>query len=100
MFSAGPETMETYKMTTKIFDDPYDPSVDPSIRNAFSTAAFRFGHTMVEGSHRKIDVTTAHQMTPFPLSKNFFHMEEYMMSDGQGMEQILKGQMSQPSQVP
>ena len=73
--------------------------MDPTIRNEFSTAAFRFGHTMVEGVHRKENVGSRHQMTPFALSKNFFHLEEYMNAEGQGMDQILKGQLNQPSQV-
>lgn len=95
----GSKTAEELELTTKIYDNPYDASVNPSIRNEFSTAAFRFGHTMVEGMHRKVDAATAQQMTPFTLSKNFFHLTEYMKGEGKGMDQILKGQMDQPSQV-
>ena len=31
----------------KNYKEQYDSSVDPTIQNAFATAAFRFGHTML-----------------------------------------------------
>ncbi len=31
------------------FSNAYDPDVDPTVTNAFATAAFRFGHSLVQG---------------------------------------------------
>ena len=31
----------------RLYKKQYDSSVDPTIQNAFATAAFRFGHTML-----------------------------------------------------
>ncbi|XP_052737519.1 peroxidase isoform X2 [Bicyclus anynana] len=38
--------------------DVYDPSVDPSIANHFSAAAFRFAHTLLPGLIHNVDSST------------------------------------------
>ena len=31
------------------YNDKYDRSINPTILNSFATAAFRFGHTLIQG---------------------------------------------------
>lgn len=42
----GPKTMDKYKLWTGKRMQ-FDPNVDPSLENAFATAAYRFGHSLV-----------------------------------------------------
>ena len=37
----------------------YNPETDPSITNAFATAAYRFGHSMIRNIVQLIDIVTA-----------------------------------------
>ena len=36
----------------------YSPDTDPSITNAFATAAFRFGHSMIRSLVKLLDVVS------------------------------------------
>lgn len=52
----------------------YDPTVDPTVSNVFSTAAFRFGHTTVHPLVRRLDASFQEQpgLPPLPLQDAFF----------------------------
>ena len=54
----GPETMRQYDLSIDQAST-YDPETDPSITNAFATAAFRFGHSMIRNIVQLIDLVTA-----------------------------------------
>lgn len=48
----GPEYMRTFSLSpvARGHTNLYNPEVDPSITNAFATAAYRFGHSLVQGT--------------------------------------------------
>lgn len=52
----------------------YDPTVDPTVSNVFSTAAFRFGHTTVHPLVRRLDASFQEQpgLPPLSLQDAFF----------------------------
>lgn len=51
----------------------YDPSVDPTVSNVFSTAAFRFGHATIHPLVRRLDARfQEHPGSRLPLRDAFF----------------------------
>ena len=54
----GPETMSQYDLGIDQASN-YNPETDPSITNAFATAAYRFGHSMIRNIVQLIDIVTA-----------------------------------------
>lgn len=74
----------------------YQASVDPAIANAFSTAVFRVGHTMLSGTLKRFDrrlreIPAGH----ISLADSFFNPQEILDN---GIEPILRGLAHQKAQ--
>ncbi len=76
----------------------YRKGADPSIRNAFSTAAYRFGHSLVQDHTKRIDLHDQSSISPeveFP--RNFFSFRHYNEDHGLGVDRLLVGMCETPS---
>lgn len=68
----------------------YNPNVEPAIFNAFATAAFRFGHTLIQPIMARLN--SSFQETPegsLPLHKAFF--SPYRLVEEGGIDPLLRG---------
>ena len=67
----------------------YDSSIDPAIANVFSAAAFRLGHTLLNGNINMVDVDgNPYPEGPLSLRNAFFNID---IVAEEGIEPFLKG---------
>jgi peroxidase len=77
----------------------YNPKIDPSIVNEFSVAAFRFGHTLLNGNFDRLDPSTGVLLDSYLLRFNFDKDTLYKEDPDRGMTTIVKGLSSQRAQT-
>ncbi|CAH1270774.1 PXDN [Branchiostoma lanceolatum] len=97
----GPAAMAKFHLTLAQsgFFSGYDSSVNPTISNVFATAAYRFGHSLVQGLFRRHDPDFNPGSTcPFELAFSFFNPSHIFNNDQGGPDSILRGLTAQPHQ--
>jgi len=74
----------------------YDPSLNPAVSNAFAASAFRFGHTMVRPTLKRLDARFAETAEgDLPLSQAFF--APWRLVEEGGVDPILRGLFATPA---
>ncbi|CAG9812565.1 unnamed protein product [Phaedon cochleariae] len=86
----GPEVIKLFELdlVARGYYNGYDDRVDPAIANAFSSAAYRFGHSMVQNSYVRTDhkhrpilnnVTLHEEMTNFENIWSFGSLDRFLL---------------------
>ncbi|KFO33924.1 Thyroid peroxidase [Fukomys damarensis] len=77
----------------------YDPAVNPTVSNIFSTAAFRFGHATIHPLARRLDVAFKDHpdLPPLRLGDAFFNPWR-LIGEG-GVDPLLRGLLARPAKL-
>ncbi|XP_040478807.1 thyroid peroxidase isoform X4 [Ursus maritimus] len=77
----------------------YDPAVDPTVSNVFSTAAFRFGHATVHPLVRRLDARFQEHpaLPPLRLQDAFFSPWR-LLKEG-GVDPLVRGLLARPAKL-
>ena len=76
--------------------DTYDPRINPGVNNAFSTAAYRYGHTLIRPFFDRLDSSYQNTGTgPLELSQVFFNPDQFRASFG--TDPLTRGLITQTS---
>ncbi|XP_019641123.1 PREDICTED: peroxidasin homolog [Branchiostoma belcheri] len=75
----------------------YDETVDPTISNVFATAAYRFGHSLVESEFVRSTSGYNHNAhPPVQLTHSFFNPQHVYNNVRGGLDSIVRGLASTP----
>ena len=79
----------------------YDDSVDPTMTTEFATAAYRFGHSMIQGLVERFKTDNSGLFDNYHLHDVFFNTDVLKQNNGGqlGFEQILMGLVTQAAQT-
>lgn len=78
----------------------YDKNVTPAMANEFATAAYRFGHSMIQGIIRLFATdNSGFTGQEYKLHTEFFNSQFVNLNDGMGFEQIIMGLIHEPAQT-
>lgn len=85
---------------SKGYSDTYMDTFDPRITNEFATAAFRFGHSLIPSSFKRIQRTRSNNgfTTSMNLREVFFKPNEMKKSSGM-IDDLLRGLTSQEGEL-
>ncbi|XP_069350570.1 thyroid peroxidase isoform X1 [Eulemur rufifrons] len=91
----GPEAFEQHVGPY----DGYDPTVNPTVSNVFSTAAFRFGHAAVHPLMRRLDAHfREHPDLPRLHLRDAFFNPWRLIREG-GLDPLVRGLLASPAKL-
>ena len=93
----GLQAMQDHNLSLDSSDATlFNAAMNPGILASFSTAAYRFGHSMIQGFINKYNVDEGGIEKTFSLTDAQFNPAEYY--ENNGMEKLLSGMVRQPAQ--
>ena len=84
------------KLDLPIKGTTYDPKVNPTIENGFATAAFRFGHSMIQGLIEIRDHKSNQVLKKERVRDNLFNDKNFEAKNG--VDDIIFGLTQQPAE--
>ncbi|XP_076381230.1 uncharacterized protein LOC117226264 [Megalopta genalis] len=94
----GPDVMKIFDLGVlkKGYYTGYDPSVNPTVANEFSAAAYRFGHSLVQRSFVRFDGNHRPLLNNVTIHREFSNPAN--LETAGSVDRLLLGLINQPSQ--